>query len=54
MSVQLFKLKEVCQMFHVSKPTLYKWMREGKLKTVKIDGLRFVNEEDLKELVKGK
>lgn len=29
-------MAEVCQLFHVSKPTIYDWVRLGKLKPYKI------------------
>lgn len=32
----LFKIAEVCKLFQVSKPTIYDWVRHGKLKPYKI------------------
>ncbi|WP_018614914.1 helix-turn-helix domain-containing protein [Segetibacter koreensis] len=32
----LYKIAEVCSLFHVSKPTIYKWIKHGKLKPYKI------------------
>ena len=32
----LYKITEVCAMFHVTKPTIYDWIRHGKLKSYKI------------------
>lgn len=27
---KLLKVKEVCELFHVSKPTIYEWLKQGK------------------------
>lgn len=32
----LFKISEVCKIFQVTKPTIYDWVRHGKLKPYKI------------------
>lgn len=32
----LFKISEVCKMFEISRPTLYEWIKDGKLKPYKI------------------
>jgi excisionase family DNA binding protein len=32
----LYKIAEVCSLFHVTKPTIYDWVRHGKLKPFKI------------------
>jgi excisionase family DNA binding protein len=37
----LLKVKEVCEVFHVSKPTLYDWLKQGKIKSVKIQSRRY-------------
>jgi excisionase family DNA binding protein len=41
-------------MFGISKPTLMVWIKTGKLKAVKINGLWFVKEEDVNKLMEGK
>ncbi len=48
----LLKAKEVCELFQVSKPTLYQWMNEGKLKSIKIQSRRFFLQHDIDELIK--
>ncbi len=48
----LLKAKEVCELFQVSKPTLYQWMNEGKLKSIKIQSRRFFLKHDIDELIK--
>jgi len=47
----LLKARQVCDLFQVSKPTLYQWMREGKLKSVKIQSRRFFLWKDIDELI---
>ncbi|MEJ7677949.1 MAG: helix-turn-helix domain-containing protein [Segetibacter sp.] len=32
----LYKIAEVCALFHVTKPTIYDWVKHGKLKPYKI------------------
>ena len=32
----LLKITEVCQLFQVSKPTIYEWIKLGKLRRVKV------------------
>ena len=32
----LYKMAEVCALFHVTKPTIYDWVKHGKLKPFKI------------------
>lgn len=49
---QLLKAKEVCELFQVSKPTVYDWMNQGKLKSIKIRSRRFFLWQDIEELIK--
>lgn len=32
----LYKIQEICALFKVTKPTIYEWIKHGKLKRVKI------------------
>lgn len=32
----LFKMEEICNLFKVTKPTIYDWIKHGKLRRVKI------------------
>lgn len=50
-SPQLLKVKEVCDLFQVSKPTIYDWIRKGQLKSVKIESRRFFLANDIQELI---
>jgi len=38
---QLLKVKEVCEIFQISKPTIYDWIRKGQLRSLKIESRRF-------------
>jgi predicted DNA-binding transcriptional regulator AlpA len=40
-SPKLLKAKDVCELFQISKPTIYEWMRKGQLQSVKIESRRF-------------
>ena len=50
-SPRLLKTKEVCELFQVSKPTVYDWMENGMLKSVKIESRRFFLASDVEELI---
>jgi len=47
----LVKVKEVCELFHVSKPTVYDWLKQGKIKSVKIQSRRYFRLQDIDELI---
>jgi excisionase family DNA binding protein len=51
-SQPLLKVSEVCQIFKVSKPTVYDWLKQGKLKSIKIESRRFFRWQDIEELIK--
>ena|SRR5665213_18744 len=48
----LLKAKEVCEIFHISKPTIYDWLKQGKIKSVKIQSRRYFHWKDVDELIK--
>lgn len=48
---QLLKVKEVCELFQISKPTIYDWIRKGQLHSVKIESRRFFLESDIEEMI---
>lgn len=48
---QLLKVKEVCDLFQITKPTIYDWMRKGQLKSVKIESRRFFLIGDIQQLI---
>jgi predicted DNA-binding transcriptional regulator AlpA len=47
----LYKIKDLCRIFSVSKPTIYEWIRLGKLKPRRIKRRVFFLEKDLKSLL---
>jgi excisionase family DNA binding protein len=47
----LLKAKEVCEIFHISKPTIYEWLKQGKIKSVKIQSRRYFHWTDVEELI---
>ena len=47
----LLKASEVCAIFKISKPTLYDWMSQGKLPSVKIESRRYFKHEDIEALI---
>ena len=50
----LFKPAEVCKIFQVSKPTLYQWLRQKKLKSFKIHSRRYFTRADIDDLIAGR
>ena len=47
----LLKATEVCQIFQVSKPTLYEWMKQDKLKSFKIKSRRYFSRADIEAMI---
>ncbi len=47
----LLKAYEVCAIFKISKPTLYEWMSQGKLPSIKIESRRFFRWDDVDALI---
>ncbi|HEX9504091.1 MAG TPA: helix-turn-helix domain-containing protein [Patescibacteria group bacterium] len=47
----LYKMSEVCDMFNVSKPTVYDWCKHGKLKPVKIRSRVYFLWQDIQQLL---
>jgi excisionase family DNA binding protein len=47
----LLKATEVCEIFQVSKPTLYEWMKYGKLKSFKIRSRRYFSRADIEAMI---
>ena len=48
----LYKIAEVCQIFHVTKPTIYDWVKHGKLKPFKIRSRVYFLWQDIDRLMK--
>ena len=47
----LYKIQEVCLLFKVTKPTIYDWIKHGKLKRVKIRSRVYFLGSDIKQLM---
>ncbi len=47
----LLKVSDVCEIFQVSKPTLYEWLKQNKLKSFKIKSRRYFNRADIDNLI---
>ena len=47
----LLKAAQICEIFHISKPTIYDWLKQGKLKSVKIQSRRYFHWKDVEELI---
>src|ERR1044071_8119301 len=51
MNKPLYKTAEVCKLFHVTKPTIYAWVRHGKLKPYKIQSRVYFLHQDIQQLL---
>ena len=49
---KLLKTKEVCELFQVSKPTIYDWLRQNKIKSFKIKSRRYFLRADIEAMIK--
>jgi excisionase family DNA binding protein len=47
----LLKVNEVCAILKITKPTLYEWMNQGRLESVKIHTRRYFKSEDVEKLI---
>jgi excisionase family DNA binding protein len=47
----LYKIQEICSLFKVTKPTIYGWIKHGKLKRVKIRSRVYFLGSDIKQLM---
>ena len=47
----LFKMQEICSLFKVTKPTIYEWIKHGKLKRVKIRSRVYFLGSDIRQLM---
>lgn len=48
----LLKLSDVCAVFQVSKPTLYDWLRQNKIKSFKIKSRRYFLRTDIEAMIR--
>ncbi len=47
----LFKMEEICNLFKVTKPTIYDWIKHGKLKRVKIRSRVYFLGSEIRQLM---
>ncbi|MEO7045454.1 MAG: helix-turn-helix domain-containing protein [Casimicrobiaceae bacterium] len=47
----LLKASDVCVIFQVSKPALYEWLNQNKLKSFKVKSRRYFNRADIDHLI---
>jgi len=47
----LYKIKEVCVLFSISKPTVYEWVKAGKLHPVKVRSRVYFRGSEVEGLV---
>ena len=47
----LYKMDEVCEMFSITPPTIYDWIKHGKLKPKKVRSRVFFLWNDIQELL---
>ena len=48
----LLKASDVCAVFQVSKPTLYDWLKQNKLKSFKIKSRRYFLRSDIETMIR--
>ena len=48
----LYKIAEVCSIFHITKPTVYDWIRHGKLKPFKIRSRVYFLWQDIDQMLR--
>ena len=48
----LLNLSDVCAVFQISKPTLYDWLRQNKLKSFKIKSRRYFLRSDIEAMIR--
>jgi len=47
----LYKMAEICSMFNISRPTIYDWVKHGKLKPFKIRSRVYFLWNDIQQLL---
>ena len=47
----LLKATDVCKIFQVSRPTLYEWLKQKKLKSFKIKSRRYFSRADIEAVI---
>jgi excisionase family DNA binding protein len=47
----LYKIQEICSLFKITKPTIYDWIKHGKLRRVKIRSRVYFLGSDIRQLM---
>ncbi len=47
----LYNMQEVCRLFRITKPTIYEWIKHGKLRPVKIRSRVYFLGSEIKQLM---
>lgn len=47
----LYKMQEICSLFKITKPTIYDWIKHGKLRRVKIRSRVYFLGSEIKQLL---
>jgi excisionase family DNA binding protein len=47
----LYKITEICKLFNVSRTTVYEWIKQGKLRRVKIGSRVYFLGDEVKQLL---
>jgi excisionase family DNA binding protein len=50
---KIYTIKQVAEYCHVSKATVWRWLREKKLKYFQVGGKKMITESDLKDFIGG-
>jgi putative resolvase len=50
---KLYKPREVCEMLNISYKTLLLWIRQGKIKPIRVNGYYRIPESELRKIVSG-
>ena len=50
----LYKMAEVCKFFGITRPTVYDWIKQGKLRPYKIQSRVYFLYDDIRDLLKVK
>lgn len=51
MTIKVYSINEVCDILQITRRTVYTYIKEGKLKAVKIGKYWRISEENLKEFI---
>ena len=53
MREKLYKPREVCEILNISYKTLLLWIRQGKIKVIRVNGYYRIPESELRKIVSG-